>query len=1106
MSIHVALNHWTEYRYDRPVRLSPQTIRLRPAPHCRTPIESYALRIAPEPHFINWLQDPFGNFVGRVVFPEPVRRFAVTVDLVADMTVINPFDFFVEEYAERYPFDYPDDLIRQLAPYRHAEALGPRLAEYLATVAVPHEARTIDFLVELNQRLSKEVAYTLRMEPGVQSCEQTLERGVGSCRDSAYLLVQIARHLGLAARFASGYLVQLKSDVAALDGPSGPEADFTDLHAWAEIFVPGAGWIGLDPTSGLLAGEGHIPLCCTPDPAAAAPIEGGSDPAEVEFVFRNEVQRLRERPRVTLPYSQAQWEDIDTLGVKVDARLQADDVRLTQGGEPTFVSIDDMDGAEWNTAALGPHKRQRAEDLLRRLRARFAPGGVLHYGQGKWYPGEPLPRWSLGCIWRSDGQPVVDDDALLADPTEPGEADAAAAQRLMAAIAAALAVDPSPIAPAYEDLYYYLWVERRLPDDVGPGHPQLQTDADRARLAKLLEPGLGTVTGYLLPLQWQWETAETGRYVSGPWHVRRGHIYLLPGDSPMGLRLPLDSLPAGSGKGEAPVPADPWGPYRPLPAPPSSEIRLQRPGVPNPASPDPTAGPPAATALCVEPRNGVLHVFLPPTGDAAQYLQLVHAVLAAAAAERLPVALEGYEPPPSPQLRHFHVTPDPGVIEVNVQPADDWQGLRTITEGLYEEARLARLGTEKFMLDGRHTGTGGGNHLTLGAATPADSPFLRRPALLQSLITYWQHHPSLSYLFSGLFVGPTSQAPRLDEARTDSLYELEIAFGQLTGALPQETAIPPWLVDRLLRHLLIDVTGNTHRAEFCIDKLYSPDSATGRLGLLELRAFEMPPHPQMSLVQMLLVRALVARFWNQPYRGRLVRWGTDLHDRFMLEHFVRQDFCDVLEELRGAGFAFEDRWFEPFFEFRFPVLGQLKVRELALELRQAIEPWHVLGEEVTGGGTARYVDSSVERLQVRLTGTAGDRYHVNCNGRALPLHQTDRVDERVCGVRFKAWQPPSALHPRIPAQTPLTFDLYDRWNGRAIGGCRYYVAHPAGRNYERFPVNASEAEARRLARFERFGHTPGRHDATHLTQPQAALAPEYPYTLDLRRYPAVDGS
>ncbi len=1106
MSIHVALNHWTEYRYDRPVRLSPQTIRLRPAPHCRTPIESYALRIAPQPHFINWLQDPFGNFVGRVVFPEPVRRFAVTVDLVADMTVINPFDFFVEEYAERYPFDYPDALARQLAPYRHAPTPGPRLADYLATVAVPHETRTIDFLVELNQRLSKEVAYTVRLEPGVQSCEQTLERGVGSCRDSAYLLVQIARHLGLAARFASGYLVQLKSDVAALDGPSGPEADFTDLHAWAEIFLPGAGWIGLDPTSGLLAGEGHIPLCCTPEPAAAAPIEGASDPAEVEFAFHNEVQRLRERPRVTLPYSQAQWEDIDALGAKVDARLQAADVRLTQGGEPTFVSIDDMDGAEWNTGALGPHKRQRAEDLLRRLRARFAPGGMLHYGQGKWYPGEPLPRWSLGCIWRSDGQPVVKDDALLADPTVPGDADAAAAQRLIAAIAAALAVDPAPIAPAYEDLYYYLWVERRLPDDVGPGHPALQADADRARLAKLLEPGLGTVTGYLLPLQWQWETAQTGRYVSGPWHVRRGHIYLLPGDSPMGLRLPLDSLPAGAGQGEAPVPADPWGPLRPLPAPPGGEIRLQRPGVANPASPDPSAEPPAATALCVEPRNGVLHVFLPPTADAAQYLQLVHAVLAAAAAEGLAVALEGYEPPPSPQLRHFHVTPDPGVIEVNVQPASDWQGLRTITEGLYEDARLARLGAEKFMLDGRHTGTGGGNHVTLGSATPADSPFLRRPALLQSLITYWQHHPSLSYLFSGLFVGPTSQAPRLDEARTDSLYELEIAFGQLTGALPEDTALAPWLVDRLLRHLLIDVTGNTHRAEFCIDKLYSPDSATGRLGLLELRAFEMPPHPHMSLVQMLLVRALIARFWDQPYRGRLVRWGTDLHDRFMLEHFVRQDFHDVLEELRGAGFAFEDRWFEPFFEFRFPVLGQLKARELTLELRQAIEPWHVLGEEATGGGTARYVDSSVERLQVRLTGAAGDRYHVSCNGRPLPLHQTGRVDERVCGVRFKAWQPPSALHPRIPAQTPLTFDLHDRWNGRAIAGCRYYVAHPAGRNYERFPVNASEAEARRLARFERFGHTPGRHDATHLTQPQAALAPEHPYTLDLRRHPVLGGS
>ncbi len=1081
MSLRVALNHRTEYRYDRPVHLSAQTIRLRPAPHCRTPIESYALHIAPQPHFINWLQDPFGNFAARVVFPEPVRYFAVTVDLVADMTVINPFDFFIEPYAELYPFAYPDDLARQLAPYLHAQAPGPRLREYLARATASDQTRTIDFLVELNQRLSSEVAYSVRMEPGVQSCEHTLERGVGSCRDSAYLLVQIARHLGLAARFASGYLVQLKSDVAALDGPSGPEADFTDLHAWTEVFLPGAGWIGLDPTSGLLAGEGHIPLCCTPEPAAAAPIEGASGPAEVEFAFHNEVQRLHERPRVTLPYSQAQWEDIDALGATVDARLQAADVRLTQGGEPTFVAIDNMDGAEWNTATLGPHKRQRAEDLLRRLRTRFAPGGVLHYGRRQGHPGEPRPRWSLGCLWRSDGAPVIEDDTLLADPTIPGNADAAAAQRLIGAIATALAVDPSPIAPAYEDHHYDLWRERRLPD------------AGRARLASLPEPGPGAVTGYLLPLQWQRETAETGRYVSEHWHLRRGHIALLPGDSPMGLRLPLDGLPAGSGEGEAPVPT-------------SDESHLQSAGVPTTTLPAPGAGPTAATALCVEPRDGVLHVFLPPTGDAAQYLQLVQAVLTAAATEHLPVALEGPEPPPCPQLRHFHLTPAPGVIKVNVPPAGDWQGLRTITEGLQEEARRARLGTEKFMLDGRHTGTGGGNPLTLGAATPVDSPFLRRPALLQSLITYWQHHPSLSYLFSGLFVGPASPAPRLDEAQADTLYEMEIAFGQLTGALPQDTAVAPSMVDRLLRHLLTDVTGNTHRAEFCIDRLYSPDSAASRCGLLELRAFEMPPDPHMNLVQMLLVRALLARFWDQPYHGQLVRWGADLHDRFMLEHFVRQDFHDVLEALRSAGFAFEDRWFEPFFEFRFPLLGQLRARELTLELRQAIEPWHLLSEEAAGGDTVRQVDASVERLQVRLTGAVGDRYHVNCNGQALPLHQTGRVDERICGVRFKARQPSSALHPRIPAQTPLTFDLHDRWNDRAIAGCRYYVAHPAGHSHERLPVNAGEAEARRLARFERFGHTPGRHDATRLTQPQAVPAPEHPYTLDLRRQPLVDDS
>ena len=1171
MPLHVALTHITHYRYDRPVMLGPQVIRLRPAPHSRSRVLSYSLKIEPAQHFINWQQDPFANYQARLVVPDAVREFKVTVDLVVEMAVFNPFDFFLEPSAEAFPFSYSAVQQRELAPYLVTLPATPLFAQYLAQYLTPSPRSpqpTIDFLVGLNQRLQSAIQYSIRMEPGVQTPEETLKLAWGSCRDTGWLLVQLLRHLGLAARFVSGYLIQLKADVKSLDGPSGTETDFTDLHAWCEVFLPGAGWVGLDPTSGLMAGEGHIPLACTPEPSSAAPIEGGVDASEVTFAHHMQVQRILQTPRVTQPYLDAQWHHMLALGEQVDSELKAGDVRLTMGGEPTFVATTDRDAPEWNTDALGPTKRRYALQLTQRLKAEYGHGGFLHCGQGKWYPGEQLPRWALSLFWRADGQPVWHNPALFADENAPALYTALDAKRFIESLAGELGLVSRHITPGYEDAFYYLWREQQLPVNVDPLQSRLDEPTERARLARVFSQGLNEVVGYVLPLRVREEPApkpdggaapqatpvamRTGpNLASGPWYFRGDRMDLLPGDSPMGYRLPLASLPWITKSDEALlIDTDPFAPRNALPD--SSEATDQASAPENEtdaATRAPDAQESAAwlprVALCVEVRDpalsngavpddakkpaaagrgkaGALYVFMPPLPRLEDYLQMLRAVETTAQKLGVQIVLEGYTPPRDPRLTMLQVTPDPGVIEVNIHPAKSWRELVANTEFLYRIAHETRLSAEKFMTDGRHTGTGGGNHVVLGGATPADSPFLRRPELLASLLAYWHNHPSLSYFFSGLFIGPTSQAPRIDEARNDQVYELEIALQQIFAAREKaglgadtrpadedtlqyirangekETSggyLAPWLVDRLLRNILIDVTGNTHRSEFCIDKMYSPDSATGRLGLLELRAFEMPPHPHMSLAQQLLLRALVARFWNKPYRARLTRWGTALHDRFMLPDVLRNDFIDVLAELNDAGYGFEMAWFEPHFEFRFPLIGEVEAGGIKLTLRSALEPWHVMGEENAGGTTVRYVDSSVERIEVQVSGLNDQRHVITVNGRALPLQSTGRAGEYVAGVRYKAWNPPSALHPSIGVHAPLVFDVVDTWMERSLGGCEYHVIHPGGRNYDTLPVNSYEAESRRLARFSRTGHSPGKV----LAQKSPGSA-EFPWTLDLRQF------
>jgi uncharacterized protein (DUF2126 family)/transglutaminase-like putative cysteine protease len=1057
MGIQVALIHRTQYRYDKAVSLGPQVIQLRPAPHCRTPILSYSLSVTPAEHLLNWQMDPHNNQLARLLFPNKTNEFVVEVALVAELSPFNPFNFFLEPGVEDYPFEYAPELAKDLEPYRSVDQAGPRLQAFLANLSGGKRG-TIDFLVNLNRRVRDEIAYVTRLDPGVQTCEQTLERRSGSCRDSAWLLVRILRHLGIAARFVSGYLIQLAPDERAPEDLNSPQSDSADLHAWAEVYLPGAGWIGMDATSGLFAGEGHIPLVCTPNASQAAPIGGTVEPAKVEFVHSMSIRRLNDVARTAKPFTEEDWARVEQVAHHVDADLDAQDVRLTMGGEPTFVGIDEPESPQWNIDALGEMKRTRGLALIQCLRARMAPGALLHYGQGKWYPGEPLPRWALGCHWRRDGVPMWENVDLVAREDRDYQFDPADALGFMEALTRRLQVSSENLLAAY--------------------------NAD----AESREPA-----GYILPIR---RRQPGGRlcWSSQLWFPRPERLLLTPGDSPIGYRIPTELIPwVAPDELEYEYETARFADQVKLPSRQSRMDLFQRNPVadalPALSSTAETAPELIRPSLCVQAREGRLHVFLPYAPNLADYLDLLAAVEDTCQYLNKPVCLEGYAPPPDPRMRSFSLTPDPGVLEVNLPPASNWDELEQINTLFFEEARRHRLTAEKFDYDGSHRGTGGGSHIVIGGATVLDSPFLRRPDLLRSMLSFWQNHPSLSYLFSGMYVGPTSQHPRVDEARTDALYELEVAFSQLPSS-----NCPPFVVDGLFRNLLVDVTGNSHRAEFCVDKLYPPEGRGSRLGLLELRAFEMAPHVRMSLTEMLVIRALVSTFWKRPFQGSLVRWGTALHDRFMLPHFVRRDFSDVLTQLRRSGYNFEEKWFASHLEFRFPKIGSIAVEGVELELRHALEPWNVLAEETTSGRTFRSVDSSLERMQVKATGfTTESRYVVACNGRRVPFYPTGEPGEAVAGVRYRARRLSAELHPTIPVHAPLVFDIIDRWKERSIGRCIYHVDPPDGRTYTARPLNAQEAEDRRLERFQKCDPAPGT-----IAAPEEEINPIFPMTLDLR--------
>ena len=1108
MAIQVAIHHTTKYTYDKSIKLWPQVVRLRPAPHARTKILSYSLNISPKNHFINWMQDPFGNYQARLVFPEVTDHFEVTVELIAELVSINPFDFFVDESASKYPFDYSDVMKKELLPYLEVTESGVLLEQCFQACKKYEGLNIVDFLVAINQYIYQLLDYTIRMEVGVQSCEETLTKKLGSCRDFAWLLAQIFRKFGIASRFVSGYLVQLVPDIKSVEGPSGPLEDFTDLHAWVEVFIPGAGWIGLDGTSGLFASEGHIPLSCTPHFESAAPITGATEVTKVQFEFSNTVERINETSRISLPYTTHQIENINALGHTIDQLLQAEGAHLTMGGEPTFVSIKDMESEQWNNAADGKDKRIMALDLASRLKAQFGPKGVIHFGQGKWYPGEPIPRWQYSIYWRKDGQTLWNDEKLLGDPNQKGNCTKEIAKEFTKLLTENLGIDTRYILPAYEDKYYFLWEEKNLPIDFDVHHISAEKSVIRKTLIEILENGIEEAVGYVLPIQMKyqdasWETCE--------WTFERKKLFLIPGNSQMGLRLPLDRLKKINATETAVIEANHFDNQKP-----TNQYDFILNKIEHRRSNLSTIVGKSTfwTALCVQITNGNLHVFLPPITGIDAFYDLIASIELAAAKLNIPIIIEGYQPPYDKGLIKLGVTPDPGVIEVNVHPAQTWTELNDIYDKLFDAAEKSLLGTSKYMLDGKQIGTGGGNHITLGGSTPEKSPLLLRPDVLRSMINFWQNHPSLSYLFSSNFIGPTSQAPRIDEGRQGVLYELEIAFHEL-----EKYKNPPyWLVDRILRNLLTDITGNTHRSEFCIDKLYNPDSSTGRLGILELRGFEMPPHREMCKVQLLLVRALFTAFWKQPYKNKLVHWGTELHNKFMMKHFVQADIYEVVDYLNYQGITFDKSWLDPFLECRFPTFGKVTVNEVQLTLRSAIEPWIVLGEEMSSAGTARYVDSSVERLEVTVENFNPDRYLLLCNTIKTPLIPTEQTGKYIGSIRYKAWAPYSAMHPTIGVDSPLVFDIYDTWNERSVGGCTYHVVHPGGRSYDSYPVNELEAEGRRTTRFWEFNHTPKQDTSivmndgvsksyivpnteikTSLQVKTIKESADYPNVLDLRR-------
>ncbi len=1091
MSTRIAITHRIEQSFDQPIRLSTHWLRLRPAPGTRARITAYSLELQAEPHFINWLRDPFENHLARLDLPEPIARLGMTVEVHAELEPVNPFDFLVEPDAARHPFSYPAQLRKELSPYLDSSGATPRMRAWFETLDRAPTS-TVERLDALNQRLHEAYSIAEAGRPGPVDVEALLARKSGSCWELASLLTLSLRQLGLAARFTCGYHVSLADTPEA--------ADRVSLHAWSEAFIPGAGWLGLDPSAGLFIDETYVPLACAPDPTRVLPVVGSHETCQETRVESLHVRRLTP---VTpdWPYSETQWADIHALGRGVEHDLKEHGCSLRTGVGLSLVATEQGD-AEWSTVPQGLSKRLVAERLLARLQQRLAPGGAPQLGQGEWYAGEGLPRWRLACFFRVDGQ------SIWRNPERVGWGGARSALVLSdvrdfaEALARALGTPPSRVTAAHEDPLHELSRGSLPPPEAVTA--ELDDPRRRRDLAERLSLPCGDPVGYVLPLAWD---HAAGRFVSGEWIFRRGRLHLGPGDSPLGYRLPLDSLiedeqAALEALAER-CPFEERGALGDFHA--AARARLHATQIPAAHS---EARPPR-TAVCVEAREGQLYAFLPPLSHAEHYLDLVAAVEVAAEATGHRVILEGYDPPEDHRLGRFVLEPDAGVLRVDLPEIKGWEAQLDALHIVYEEALGVGLRAERVYPDGSTAPSGGGGRLSLGGERPDGSPFLRRPDLLRGLIAYFQRHPSLSYFFAGRMIGPSGAAPRPDEGRDEALYELSIALSRL----PRGESCAIWCADRVLRHLLADPAGQIKRAEIRMDRLYAPERASRRLGRILIHSFELGPHARIAALQTLLVHGLIGRFARVSDSGELERWGPALHDRFMLPEILWEDLRSVVQDLNAVGYPFQLEWFDPVMTLRFPVLGSVPIGGITLMLQAALEPWPLLAEEVSGNGVARFIDAANERVQTKLSGLAPGRYVLACNGKTVPLQSTGRHGEYVAGVRFKVANPPATLHPTIPPVEALVFDLIDTWTGRAIGGCTYLPPRPPVRGPVGSPVAPAmspragdEFEPPRLAQLPlpslaALPHTGGfLHSGSGvgpMQVPPPHTDPHYPFLLDL---------